>query len=236
MIIGDGLIARSLREYDRDDVVFIAAGVSDSKCSDHAAFARERKLVRRTIMDNPDRLIVFFSSYSINDPVMQKNEYVKMKMELENFVSNNAPRHLIVRAPNLVGNGGNPKTVFNFFFDNIITGTKFSLWAQSTRNLITTADFAAILNYIICYELEEKINSVVNIVNTRNFSIYEIVTAIEKYTGKKAVYDRVEVESVSREADQDAIRWFDCLGIETDDYLNKILHSYYPLHVKANAA
>jgi len=46
MIIGNGLLAGSLKDFDREDCVSLASGVSDSKCSDIVEFQREEKLVK----------------------------------------------------------------------------------------------------------------------------------------------------------------------------------------------
>jgi hypothetical protein len=46
MIIGNGLLAGSLKNFDREDCVFLASGVSDSKCTDIEEFGRERNLLR----------------------------------------------------------------------------------------------------------------------------------------------------------------------------------------------
>ena len=227
MIIGNGLIAGSLLPYDRNDVTFIAAGVSDSKCNDPASFEREQQLVENTVKLNRERLVVFFSTYSINDPVMRQNLYVRKKIELEKYICTHCSRYLIVRISNLVGHGGNPKNIFNFLFNNIVSGTPFSLWANSYRNLITTEDFALILNHIIEFELEEKLNTTFNIINTLNFNVCDIVSEIEKNTGIAAKYDLVERSSSPYEIDRDAERWFNILNIDVHNYLEKILKTYF---------
>lgn len=234
MIIGNGFLAKSLKNYDRPGVVFIAAGVSDSKCTDQAEFDRERNLVKKTVQDLPEKIIVFFSTFSINDPVMANSTYVKVKQELEDYVFNHCKKCLVVRISNLVGEGGNPKNIFNFFFNQIVSGNRFSLWANSRRNLIMQEDFARILNYILEHELEEKLNSILNIVNIQSFSVYEIVAAIEQHTGKKAIYDLVEIESVPRQVDEHSKRMFELLQIETDDYLKRILKKYFANHEAVN--
>jgi nucleoside-diphosphate-sugar epimerase len=227
MIIGNGLLAKSIINYDRDDILFIAAGVSDSKCTDKLQFQREREMVTKLVMEHADKVIVFFSTFSINDPVMAKSDYVVTKLELEKYVMQHSKRCLIIRISNLVGTGGNPKNVFNFFYDQIITGNRFSLWSKSQRNLIMVEDFAEILNYIITHELDTKINSILNIVNVKSFTVQEIVGAIERHTGKKAHYNVIDIESVPHEVDEHSKIMFDLLNIETENYLDRILTNHF---------
>jgi nucleoside-diphosphate-sugar epimerase len=227
MIIGNGRLAKSIKNYDREDVVFIAAGVSDSKCTDKLQFQREREMVTKLVKEHADKVIVYFSTFSINDPVMAKSDYVATKLELEKYVLQHCKRCLIIRISNLVGTGGNPKNVFNYFYNQIVAGNRFSLWSKSQRNLIMVEDFADILNYIITHELETKINSVLNIVNVKSFTVQEIVGAIERYTGKKAHYDVIEIESVPHEVDEHSKIMFELLNIETENYLEKILKNHF---------
>jgi nucleoside-diphosphate-sugar epimerase len=227
MIIGNGLLAKSIKSYDRDDVLYIAAGVSDSKCTDAKQFQREREMVTSLVKEHADKVIIYFSTFSINDPVMAKSAYVATKLEIEKYVLQHCKKCLIIRISNLVGSGGNPKNVFNFFYNQIISGNRFSLWSKSQRNLIMVEDFADILNYIITYELDTKINSILNIVNVKSFTVQEIVGAIERHTGKKAHYDVIDIESIPHEVDEHSRIMFDLLNIETEHYLDRILKNHF---------
>jgi len=230
MIIGNGLLASSIKNCDRDDMLFIAAGVSDSKCTDQREFDREKKLVIELVKEHKDKIVVFFSSFSVSDPVMANSAYVITKLWLEDYVQQNCPRFLIIRLSNLVGQGGNSKNVFNFFVNQIITGSRFSLWAKSQRNLIMEEDLARILDHIITHELDVKKNCILNIVNVKIFNVHEIVEAIEHFTGKKALYDVVEIESIPHEVDEHSKQMFEVLNIETDNYLERILKKYFSKH------
>jgi len=227
MIIGNGLLAKSLKNYDRPVVLFIAAGVSDSKCTDPSEFEREKKLVKKSVQDHLEKTIIFFSTFSINDPVMAESPYVKCKLELENYVLTHSSKCLVIRISNLVGEGGNPTNIFNFFFDRIVSGNRFTLWANSRRNLIMEQDFVKILNYIIDNELAEKLNKILNIVNVQSYSVLDIITSIEQHTEKKAIYDLVQIESVPQEVDEHSRKMFQLLQIDTDNYLRRILEKYF---------
>ena len=227
MIVGNGLLARSLKEYDRPDFLFIAAGVSDSKCTDPLEFDRERELVKSSVQDHLEKTIIFFSTFSVNDPVMAESPYVKCKLELEDYVRRVSMKCLVIRISNLVGEGGNPMNIFNFFFNQIVSGNRFKLWANSRRNLIMEKDFVRILNYILDNELPEKLNKILNIVNIHSYSVMDIVTAIERHIDKKAVYDVVEIESIPQETDEHSMKMFELLQIDTQNYLQRILEHYF---------
>ena len=227
MIVGNGLIGKSLIGYDREDIVFIAAGVSDSKCVDLSEFERERNLVEQVVQAYPDKLIVFFSSFSINDPVMQSNLYVTKKLQLEDYLVKHCRKYIIIRISNLVGKGGNPRNVFNFFYNQIIFEKPFTLWANSKRNFVMVDDSVMILNHILENKLEENLNSIINIVNNRDFTVYEIVEAIEQHTGKKARYNVLEIERLSQRINGHSINWFELLHIDTTGYLKRILENYF---------
>jgi nucleoside-diphosphate-sugar epimerase len=227
MIIGNGLLANALKPYDREDVVFLAFGVSDSKCTDSAAFEREALTVVEHIGKNPDKLHVYFSTFSIHDPAMKENMYVRRKLTFEQMLSGISRRYLIVRISNLVGRGGNPSNVFNFFLHAIHEGKPFKLWADATRNLILAEDAARILDDILENSLDEKLNSVVHLYNPRDYSVPDIVHGMEAFMGKKGVYERVEKKSEAHVNDPLAVTEFSRLGISTDNYLERILETHF---------
>lgn len=227
MIVGNGLVANAIRSLDRKGVTFLAAGVSDSKCKDLNEYEREQKLVEKIVEESKGDLLVYFSTYSVNDPAMRENLYVKRKLEIESYISTHCSSYIIVRISNLVGQRGNPKNVFNFFYYSIVTGQRFSLWSNARRNLITEEDFVKVVNHILEVKAKEGYNCIVNAINSRSFSVLEIVQSIENYTGIQALYELVEIESVPINQEQDADRWFADLEISTDEYLKKILDKYY---------
>ena len=227
MIIGTGLIAKSLRPYDREDTVFIASGVSDSKCQDDKEFIREKELVNKVIDDYSDKKIVFFSTYSINDPAMKNNMYVQKKIELENYLSKLQSIFYIIRISNLVGYGGNPSNVFNFLFNKIKSGELFILWPNAERNLVLVEDFAFTMNNIITDSLGRSVNTISNIINPVNYNVKAIVSAIEIFLNKKANYHTVDVLSTVPVEEINYKNFFARYEGDTSDYLYQILSVHY---------
>ena len=59
MIIGNGIIANSLKQIDSENTLFFASGVSNSLETRTAEFEREFTLVQKNISENPDKNFVY---------------------------------------------------------------------------------------------------------------------------------------------------------------------------------
>jgi len=105
MIVGTGDIARVLK--DRNDLIFFAAGVSDSSCDSEKEFKRERKL----LLKQKRKHIVYFSTLSIYE---KDTPYTRHKIEMEQLVKDNFYLYTIIRIGNISW-GCNPKTIINYF-------------------------------------------------------------------------------------------------------------------------
>jgi nucleoside-diphosphate-sugar epimerase len=226
MIVGNGLIGRALVDIDSDSIVFIASGVSDSKCIDNKEFVREYSLVEKIIYEYSNKLIVFFSTYSINDKSLAETKYVKHKKSIEQLIKLKAKVFLIVRVSNVIGRGGNPKNIFNFLFNCVSNEKPFELWRNSTRNLIMIDDFVELLKYVIENEID-NLNKTINIINSRSYSIEEIVMSIEKFSSKRAIFSVVNKESNETVIDEETIHRLKSINFIEHDYLNRILIKYF---------
>jgi hypothetical protein len=76
---------------------------------------------------------------------------------------------------------------------------------------------------------------IVNIVNAKSYTAGEIVASIESFTRKKANFELVNILSNPRYEDEHAAYLFRKLNIETDDYLERILQTYYPEYQSAGS-
>jgi nucleoside-diphosphate-sugar epimerase len=224
MIIGNGLIAKALLKIDNPDVVFIAAGVSDSSCNDSNHFLREEILVKRILKENKNKLIVYFSTYSIYDLALANSPYVLHKLRIEKLISESEQKYIISRISNVVGVGGNPKNLFNHIFFSIKNNIKFTLWQNCYRNIILVDDAIKILNHIILNEAEHSETRIFNVVNFENTLVEDIVNSIQIHLNKKAIYTTLDVESNSFPVDQiSKKRFIEIIG-EESNYLSKILN------------
>lgn len=108
-IIGSGDIASVL--IDREDIIFFASGVSNSKCSDPAKFKREEDLLKTM----PRHIhLVYFSTLSI---YYNWSPYVAHKKRMEQLVKDLFQNYTIVRLGNISW-GTNPNTLINYLKAN----------------------------------------------------------------------------------------------------------------------
>ena len=105
MVIGNGDIASVLP--DRDDVVFMASGVSNSACEDINEYEREIKLL---MAQDKDKHLVYFSSLCI---YYSGSMYANHKYYMERKIIDHFNSYTIVRLGNIDW-GSNPHTLINY--------------------------------------------------------------------------------------------------------------------------
>lgn len=225
MIIGNGLIANAFREYDKENVVFFASGVSNSLETDRHQFKREEDLIRETIIDNPGKLFVYFSTCSIYDSSKNSSPYVNHKLNMEHIVATETQKYLIARVSNAVGKGGNQNTLINYLIQSIQNKAEIKVYIDATRNLIDVQD----VNEIILGLIDSgKLNRIVNVAYVSNFSILEIIKAVEEFLGKKGNLI-LEKYGQSYSIDiPDCIQYFKENNLlDRENYLQNILKKYH---------
>jgi len=194
MIIGNGLLARAFAPYfaERDDVVIFASGVSNSRETDPAAFARERAMLDRALdrAVAQDQLLVYFSSCSIADPELTQAPYVLHKHATEKLLAERAPRMAIFRLPQVVGRTPNPHTLTNYLHQTIASGKHFQVWNRARRNLIDVDDVAQIGRRLI--ERGDTVNRAVNIACPYSVAVPDLVALFETVMDRQARYDLVD--------------------------------------------
>lgn len=110
MIVGHGDIAGVLT--DRDDRIYLASGVSNSREIRESEYEREANLL---LSLNREKRLVYFSSLSI---FYSDTRYTQHKRYMESLVRGNFDRWTIVRMGNITW-GVNPNTLINFIRNQI---------------------------------------------------------------------------------------------------------------------
>ena len=228
MIIGSGLIAHAFRaSYAHSDTVCIyAAGVSNSSCGDEHEFERERQRLSAGLLQAQQmECFVYFGTCSINDPQVQHTPYVRHKLAMEQLAATH-PRYLILRLPQVAGITPNPHTLLNYLYAHIARSEAFQLWVKARRNIIDVDDVAAIANLLISDSGARKLT--INIANTANYSMTDIVASMERIVGKRAIYEALDRGS-EYAIDTRAIHpLLDKAGVHFgDDYLDTVIGKYY---------
>lgn len=222
MIVGKGLIANLFTEVDLDEVVFFASGVSNSSEMRKEEFLREQDLVEQTLVNNLEKLFIYFSTCSIYDSSKYNSLYVLHKLHIEEIIKQNATNYLILRVSNAVGKGGNPNLLMNYLSRQIINEQELNIHQHATRNLIDVEDVKNItLNYI----KSKDWNKIVNVAYLENYNIPEIIEALElkyKTNTKKVIENKGEHYSIDvHELDYK----FELRN--KNDYLHQLIEKYY---------
>lgn len=220
MIIGSGLIANALKNIDSDSMLFFASGVSNSLETRSSEFEREFTLLKNILENNKGKLI-YFSTLSVHDQSKQDSFYVLHKLEIEDYIKTHADDYLILRIGNIVGNGGNPNTLFNFLKNQIVNNNKFVLHSNARRLLLDIDDISKFLNSS-CIHLK---NETINFAYPYYYDLKQIVEAIQKRMDKTADYEEInEGDFYKVSFDENTNNFFS--GISADDYLQSLTEKY----------
>lgn len=108
MIVGHGNIARVLNDFPQ--AIFFASGVSNSQCINVGEFNREQALLREYFDEGKDKMLVYFSSISVN---FLHTPYTNHKLHMEHLVKRWFPNYCIIRLGNISWDT-NPNTFVNY--------------------------------------------------------------------------------------------------------------------------
>jgi nucleoside-diphosphate-sugar epimerase len=156
MIIGNGLLANSLRRIDKEDIVFFCSGVSNSGETDSSAFLRESALLKS---QDPHKLLCYFSTVSIFNPCKQTSPYILHKFSMEAAIRELFPSHIILRLPNMMGEGGNGSNLFPYFLKNIAEGIQVGIFDNTHRELMEVQLLPDIINALLEANFRGSINA-----------------------------------------------------------------------------
>ncbi len=225
MIIGRGLIGSLFIEYEREDTVFFASGVSNSLEIRTEEFLREETLIRKTIEDDPDKIFVYFSTCSIYDSSKTGSDYVLHKLKMEQIIKNTTRKYLILRVSNAVGKGGNPNLLMNYLVRSIKNKETINVHTKATRNLIDADDIRTITLDLLN---NQQLNRIVNVAYIQNYAIIEILEIIERFYHTKLDLNLIKNGSGYDINVPDVEDYFRINSLTNkESYLHNILEKYY---------
>jgi len=158
MIIGDGDIAKVLR--DREDRLYFASGVSNSKETRKSEYEREKALL---LDQDKHRHLVYFSSLSI---FYTDTLYAQHKRRMEDLIKKTFRHWTIVRIGNITW-GTNPNTIINFMRARHAAGETLEI-RDAYRYVVDQEEFLHWINMIPDWNCEINITG-------RKMSVQEIV-------------------------------------------------------------
>jgi nucleoside-diphosphate-sugar epimerase len=221
MIIGNGLIAKSLQNIDSDDVLFFASGVSNSLETKDSEFQREFTLLQNALLSHSHLRFFYFSTLSILDQSKQDSQYVQHKKAMEEYIAHHSKNYLILRIGNLIGKGGNPNTLFNFLKNKIIQNDSFEIHTEARRLILGIEDLSLFIGGL----QSEKHNKILNFSYPYYYKPQEIVSALETEIGKESSYKEIsDGDFYTVEFCEEAMDYFK--EKEPNDYLKELVKKY----------
>lgn len=225
MIVGNGLIANLFKNYDDENIIFFASGVSNSLENNKLNFEREENLVKKTLVENPDQLFIYFSTCSIYDSSKTESLYVLHKLNMESIVSKNAQKYLILRVSNAVGKGGNPNLLLNFIFESLRQEKTIQVHQKATRNLIDSHDIQQITLSLIA---RKKQNAIVNLAYLHELTIQEIIETMSSILQIQPKMKFIDSGNFYQIAIPDIKDYFEAKKLtDKKKYLQEMVKKYY---------
>ena len=184
MIIGNGLLATTFDQYKLDEKILIfASGVSDSSNRNKKIFLREKNLLIKTIIENSDKIIVYFSSCDVIYAEKINTAYYYHKLAMESIVKKYSKKHYILRLPQLIAYSNNRNTLLNHFIFSVVKHQDLIVWTNAYKNLVSIGDVLKISELIIYND--KFLNKTINVINSNYYPIDEIIKTIEKILDTK---------------------------------------------------
>ena len=189
-VIGSGFIAKKFKKYlkfiKKNNVIIYAAGISNSLERNKRNLDKEINKLKK-FLDNNKKKIIYISTYSVNDNSRINKPYVRNKIKIEKIIQKISKEYLIIRLPEIIGRNKNPRTLTNFFYNNIIANRKFIVHKNVQRNLLDIDD--AIKKCIKIIKANKNKNEKINILNKNFYTPLQIVKNFEKILSKKGFYN-----------------------------------------------
>ena len=172
-----------------DNLILFASGVSNSQEIRKEEFEREIALLKEELSSSLS--LVYFSTCSLEDPILSKLPYFKHKRHAEELVLEDK-KNLVIRLPQIVGFSKNKKTLVNFLAWKIFLEQKFLLQKGALRNLIDIEDVRDLLELAIPHA--EKLN-LISFALPHSTEVSIIVDFLEEAIGNSGIYEEKEVIS-----------------------------------------
>lgn len=227
IIIGNGLIANSFKRHLKGDenLVVFASGVSNSSENDDQEYEREKKLLEHTISKYETKHLIYFSTISIFDPSLGNRKYINFKKQIEIYLSkfNNCT---VIRASNIIGKGGNPKTMINYFIQSLKENSKVMLWKNAERNILGVDDLALVTIQLLKKDRTQKC---INMIYPISFNPCYIFSEIQNYFNLQGKFEMIEAgKKYVPKIEDNLLEVYEELGIEiTQDYIKLLLKKYF---------
>jgi nucleoside-diphosphate-sugar epimerase len=191
IIIGNGLLANTFYGTNiSDDFILFASGVSNSDETNVNEFNREKDLIKNTMIKYKNKTFIYFSSCDVIYADKLSKPYYYHKLDIEQYIVKNIDKYYIFRLPQVIGKSNNRNLLINYFIDAVNNNKKIVAFSNAYKNIIAIDNILTIVSYIINNNFE--CNKITNIINSKYYSIREIINTIEKILDKKALVEYID--------------------------------------------
>ena len=180
MIVGNGILASSFKrsEYNWDDVIIMASGVSNSNETDKEAYERERQLIKA--YQHTTKTLVYFSTTSIYEEAKQQTMYIQYKKEIEEYISTVFSKSLIIRLPIVLSDNNNPRQLFGYIKDRIKRNEELIVHKNASRFFFDVEEIPRAAHIILeNMQSRNESNVSINVGFPRKFTMLELVKVLE---------------------------------------------------------
>lgn len=224
MIVGTGLIGKSLSQIDTAGITVFASGVSNSRETDAKEFLREKSLLESHLSRQSNYRFVYISTCSVNDPSQSDSPYVIHKKLMEHLVLSHPDTH-IVRLPNVVGPDGNLNNLVNHFVRSVRSGEALTLQESARRYILGVDELAKLMEAFV--SLLPHTDRVVDFAPPTSTSVLDLVRQIEDILGIEADISMVPGGSSYPIDFSNTERYSKLSGIEfSDRYVESVLKKW----------
>jgi nucleoside-diphosphate-sugar epimerase len=172
VVVGNGLLGKSMNLFaDHDDILIFASGVSNSKENRVSEYDRELNLLHTFL--GTEQKIIYFSTCSVLYDCIKQTDYIKHKIQVEDFIKSNFKNYIIFRLPNVVGHTENQHTSFNFFKRNLLDNVEINVEENTTRYFIDVDDIVETIIPIIKDQTQNK--KKINVCFDTKISIIDLI-------------------------------------------------------------
>jgi dTDP-4-dehydrorhamnose reductase len=227
MIIGRGLLAKSLVTINSDKYLYYVNGISNSvsEIPDDNFESREIEQIAATIRD---KVFIYFSTSQVNSITNRDRPYVKHKYAIECLVASRFPKYLIIRTSNLVGNNlWNETTLFNYLYNSLKAKREINVNESVIRNVLDVDHLITLLDYYLNNYYQQ--NATIDLVNPVSYTMAEVLREFEtlfeenfiKANNTQSNFAHFEANTKLSESIID-----EC-NIILDNYILRLLNKYY---------
>ena|GEM_PF-893081 len=188
MVLGSGLMASAFSAFATDDRYrVIAAGVSNSKERNAAAYAREQRMIEALPVDGGK--VVYLGTCSIFDTALAGSPYLEHKRAMELLVHTRFADAMVLRLPNILGRSVNPHTLLNNFRDRILRGLPIDIQMGACRFVLDQRELVRVLPLLLGHTPFRGHS--INICYDAPVPVHRLLALLEQVLDRKAVVQQV---------------------------------------------